>query len=493
MEYIVTGNEMKLLDNATSEVFGVPSVVLMEQAAAGVVRELTLTFKKNMRFAVICGKGNNAGDGIAVARLLNQAGYRAAVYYVFGSTSTGSELFKLEKTIYENYGFTVIDDISDVAQYDVVIDAVFGTGIQRDIEGACADMINRLNDFEAYKVAIDVPSGVDSDNGHILNTAFKADITYTFSYKKAGLLLWPGCECCGDVVVVKIGIDDHSFCGNFPKLMALDESDIINSIPKRAPHSNKGTYGRLLIIAGSYNMAGAAVLSTKAACKSGSGLVKVVTPEENRVIIQNSIPEALLGTYDNIENDMNWADAIVIGPGLGQTGDAVKVVRKVVENAAVPVLIDADALNIISHDISVLKNRKCQVVVTPHLGEMSRLTGLSISRIQSDIIKTARDFAKEYNVICVLKDFRTITAFPDGRAYINLSGNSGMATAGSGDVLAGITGSLLAQGFDWQKAAAFGVYIHGLAGDKVFNNTGSYGMIASDIINGLDKIWIKVN
>lgn len=491
MEYIVTGNEMKLLDNATSEVFGVPSVVLMEQAAAGVVRELVASFENNKSFAIICGKGNNAGDGIAIARLLNQAGYKAAVFYVFGSKSQGSSLYELQKNIYANYGFPVADKLSDVAECDVVIDAVFGTGLGRNIEGECAGVIDALNNTSATRIAVDVPSGVDSDNGRILNTAFKADITYTFSYKKTGQLLWPGCDYCGKVSVIRIGIDDRSFCAVRPQLAAIDESDLEN-LPKRAAHSNKGTFGRVLTIAGSYNMAGAAVLSAKAAYKSGAGLVKVVTPEANRIIIQNNIPEALLGTYDNIGTDIKWADAIVIGPGLGCSDEAKELVSYVLGNTDKTVLIDADALNIISQDMHILKNRSCKAIVTPHLGEMSRLTGLSVPQIQADITGVARAFAAQYNVVCVLKDFRTIIAFPDGMEYINLSGNSGMATAGSGDVLSGIIGSFLAQGFTDEKAAVYGAYIHGLAGDKVFNNTGSYGMIASDIINGLDKIWIKV-
>lgn len=492
MEYIVTGNEMKLLDNTTSDRFGVPSVVLMEQAAMGVVRELVACLKKKDRIAVICGKGNNAGDGIAIARLLRQAGFDAYVYYIFGEESCGSELFELQKRIYGNYGFPVMEDIQEAADCEVILDAVFGTGLQRDIAGRCADAISILNQSDGCKVAIDAPSGVDCDNGHILGISFKADVTYTFSYKKTGLLLWPGCDSCGDVKVIKIGIDDHSFCENTPRLMALTEDDL-GDMPKRPAHSNKGTFGRLLIIAGSYNMAGAAVLSATAAYKSGAGLVKVITPESNRIIIQSSVPEALLDTYDNIESSLKWASAIVMGPGIGKSKEARDVVKHVLKEAGSPMLIDADALNIISEDTDILKNHKAPVIVTPHLGEMSRLTGLSITDIQKDIIGIARKFAAEYDVVCLLKDARSITAFPDGSAYINLSGNNGMATAGSGDVLSGITGALIAQWNDIKKAAVYGAYIHGLAGNRVFNKTGSYGMIASDIINGLDKIWIKVN
>lgn len=495
MEYIVTGNEMKLLDDTTSQVFLVPSVVLMEQAAAGVVRELVACFDKSKEFAVICGRGNNAGDGIAIARLLNQAGYRCRVYYAFGTDAAGSELFELQKNIYASYGFPVTTDIECICKSDVIIDSLFGTGLKRAIEGSLADVISAVNRANAYRVAVDVPSGVDSDKGHVMGSAFKADVTYTFSYKKTGLLLWPGCDYCGRVKVVPIGIDDHSFCGNPPSVRALDESDL-KKLDDRPAHSNKGTFGKLLIIAGSRNMAGAAVLSARAAYKSGAGLVKIMTPECNRSIIQCALPEALLCTdvtsADVLEAELKWADAVVIGPGLSKSDDAQMLVETVLKTAEIPLVIDADALNIISESMALLKEHKMPVIVTPHLGEMSRLTGYGIPYIQEDIIGVAGEFASLYKVVCVLKDFRTIIAAADGEAFINLSGNCGMATAGSGDVLSGIVGGLLVQWHDTKKAATYGVFIHGLAGNMAFDNTGSYGMIASDIIDGLDKVWIKV-
>lgn len=292
-----------------------------------------------------------------------------------------------------------------------------------------------------------------------------------------------------------IGIDDHSFCGNLPSVRALDESDL-KKLDNRPAHSNKGTFGKLLVIAGSRNMAGAAVLSAKAAYKSGAGLVKIITPECNRSIIQCALPEALLCTdiasAKALETELEWADAVVIGPGLSKSDNAKMLVETVLKTAEIPLVIDADALNIISDNMTLLNEHKMPVIVTPHLGEMSRLMKKSIANIQEDIIGVAGEFAGLYNVTCVLKDFRTIIAAADGEKFINLSGNCGMATAGSGDVLSGIVGGLLVQCRDNKKAAAYGAFIHGLAGDMVFDNTGSYGMIASDIIDGLDKVWIKV-
>lgn len=491
MEYIVTGSQMKLLDNATSELFGVPAVVLMEQAAEGVVRELVASVDKNKKIAVICGKGNNGGDGIAIARLLRQRGYNAAIYMAGKSRENESTLCRLQRKIYENYEFPIIYDKENIFNYDIVVDALFGTGLKRNVTGEYAELINMLNDIDAFKLAIDIPSGIDADTAKVLGIAFKADVTYTFSYKKLGQLLSPGYSYTGEIIVVKIGIDDKSFRTTSPVFFALNETDI-QSLPKRIPDSNKGTYGKLLIVAGSYNMAGAAVFSAKAAYKSGVGMVKVISDERNRDIIQNLVPEALLGAYDNIESDIAWADAVVIGPGLGKSSIAKKVLQQVIITSKCPVIIDADALNIISENKDILRNHKQPVIVTPHLGEMSRLTGDEITKIKENIIQSARDFSKEFNVICVLKDFRTVVVEDDKMVYINLSGNSGMATAGSGDILSGIIGALAAQGNELKKAAEYAVFIHGLAADKVFNKTGSYGMIASDIVSGLDNIWNKV-
>ena len=235
------------------------------------------------------------------------------------------------------------------------------------------------------------------------------------------------------------------------------------------------------------------ILSAKAAYRCGCGLVKVLTPQENRIIIQDQVPEALIGTYDDIEGSLEWADAVVLGPGIGKQPQAVDIVHKVLEKCDVPLLIDADGLNIISDDISLLNKHKNDIVITPHPGEMSRLTGKEVRDIQRNLIDTACLFAKQYDLVCVLKDFRTITADKGKTVFINRSGNSGMATAGSGDVLSGVIGAFLAGGMEAAMAASYGAFVHGLAGDKVFIKTGSCGMMASDIIKGLKEIWNKVD
>lgn len=490
MKTIVTGEEMKLLDDNTSKVYGVPSVILMEQAAMGVVRELVASFSKETKFLVVCGKGNNAGDGIAIARLLNQNGMQASVFFCSDKDEGSSELFLLQKNIYKNYAYPVENEIKK--GYDVIIDAVFGTGLSRGISGRYLKVIEDINRHDALKAAIDIASGIHAASGGIMNAAVKADITYTFSYEKTGQILWPGNEYTGKLVTIPIGITDDSFVQTKPHMFSIEEKDLKN-LPKRPDHSNKGTYGRLLVIAGSYNMAGAAVLSAKAAYRCGCGLVKVLTPQENRIIIQDQVPEALIGTYDDIEGSLEWADAVVLGPGIGKQPQAVDIVHKVLEKCDVPLLIDADGLNIISDDISLLNKHKNDIVITPHPGEMSRLTGKEVRDIQRNLIDTACLFAKQYDLVCVLKDFRTITADKGKTVFINRSGNSGMATAGSGDVLSGVIGAFLAGGMETAMAASYGAFVHGLAGDKVFIKTGSCGMMASDIIKGLKEIWNKVD
>lgn len=483
---------MKLLDNTTSEKYKVPSVVLMEQAAMGVVQELVASYSCEKTLLIVCGKGNNGGDGLAVARLLNQRGYKAFVYFASRNLSNGSELFGLQKSIYESYGFPILEEIDENDNFDVIVDAIFGVGLSRKIEGEYAGIIRKMNNLSGTKVAIDISSGICSDTGKILGIAFKADITYSFSFEKIGQILWPGYDYSGNVKIIHIGIDEKSFCGRKPKMASLDCSDL-RKLPVRVAHSNKGTYGKLTIIAGSKNMAGAAILCAKAAYKSGAGLVKIISPEENRIIIQNSVPEALFSTYDRIEETLKWTDAVVLGPGIGTDKEARSIVKKVLELAQVPLLLDADALNILSEDISVIPKKHMDIVMTPHLGEMSRLTDTSVSQIQNELVDSAVSFATNNDVILVLKDFRTVIADSYGMAFINKSGNNGMATAGSGDVLAGIIGAFLAENMEPKMAAALGVYVHGLAGDMIINKTGTYGMMASDIIDGLNEVWNKVN
>lgn len=497
MHYLVSGKEMKLLDRNTSVHFGVPELVLMEQAAMTFVWkffELQRTYKKACnRILIVCGSGNNGADGLAVARLLYQKGKDVTIYTIGELAGhRTSNFYNTQKTINEAYQIPMVTELPDKS-FDVIIDAIFGIGLSRDIIGSLAEGIRKLNERSSWKLAVDISSGIDSDCGAILGTSFLAEDTITFSYGKLGQYLWPGNEASGRVHVVPIGITEDSRLEGMPEYAVLDKNDL-KRLPVRKDHSNKGSYGKLLVIAGSKNMAGAAVFSGTAAYRSGTGLVRILTDEANRQTIQTAVPEAVLITYNDgfeeklLLDQLQWADAVVLGPGIGLETSAKRLVEITLKHYEGPLIIDADGLNIVSKNPEWLLYKK-HVVVTPHLGEMSRLTGETVADIQKNMIKAAKDFAEKYNVICVLKDFRTITAVPHGLTYFNMSGNNGMATAGSGDVLAGMIGALLAQGLSEEDAAAFGVFLHGLAGDAAKDRYSATSMMASDILWGITRVF----
>lgn len=509
---------MKQYDTNTMEVFGIPPLVLIERAALAAVEEMERGgMQKKSRILIACGTGNNGADGLVMARLLYLKGHDVRILTV-GSRSKATQENKKELEIAKNYGIPVLAaeemlQNSDcgyqknapacgLESYEIVVDAVFGVGLSRRVGGIYEQLLERLNQLSARKIAVDIPSGIDADDGAVLGVAFRADLTVTFSYEKVGMRLFPGRSYCGTIVCRSVGIDDRSFLadvrrGHEPAMAALTEDDLL-MIPQRRPHTNKGSYGKVLVIAGSVNMAGAAVFSARAAYLSGCGLVRVFTPEENRTIIQSTLPEAVLTTYNSKKPEpeaviaaMQWADVIVCGPGLG-TGDAARrLVHSVLKNAAVPVIMDADALNVISEETDILRKPHTDLIVTPHLGEMARLQGVAISYIQDHLVESAEEFARTYNLICVLKDAGTITAVPYERTYLNLSGNNGMATGGSGDVLTGVIAGLIAQGTKPELAAPLGVYVHGLAGDEAACEHGRYSLMAQTLLDALPKIFKK--
>lgn len=487
MKYILNADEMKKVDAYSIGTVGIPSVVLMERAALSVTEyiEKHTGSSAGVHVICICGSGNNGADGLAAARQLFLKGYNVNVFLSEGRHQT--EEYKIQLNIIRNLGIQCIDD-PDFSGYEVIVDALFGNGLSRGLENKAAeivDNINKAHDKGAYVVAVDIPSGISATSGMVLGCAVKADVTVTFGYTKAGQLLYPGAAYCGKLITADIGFAEYK---DMPKnRYVYEESDVADNIIKRKPDSNKGSCGKALIIAGSRQYGGAAVLASEAAYRMGAGLVKLITHSDNRNVVLNNNVECLLDTYNDdqyLEPDVSagWADAICIGPGLSQNDTALKYVRYIAERADKKRLFDADALNIIADkNITFCGNN---VVVTPHIGEMSRLTGKSIADIKSDITGIAVSYANEHNCICVLKDARTIVT--DGKdIYINISGNDGMATGGSGDVLSGIITSLMAQGMDCFEAAKLGVYIHGLAGDVAADKKTRYSMVAGDIIKNI--------
>ncbi len=504
MKRIVNSEEMQYCDSNTINHFGIPSLVLMERAALSVTNQMTMMHTARQphavppgrippritagtRVLIVCGNGNNGADGLAIARLLFQQGCDVTAAQV-PDNGKRSKDNQIQRDILQRYGIQIQEHIPQKMQYQYVVDALFGVGLSRPPKGEYAEWIRVMNRLDAYKVAVDMPSGVSSDDGTVYEYAFEADLTVTFAYQKIGQLFYPGCEKCGHTVLAEIGITDDSWLGRSPSCYALEPPDLAR-LPYRPAHSHKGTFGRLLAAAGSRGMAGAALFSAEAAYRMGCGLVKICTPRENRVILQSTLPEAVLltGKDKRIRQELfleavKWADAIALGPGIGTGRQAQRILKMTLEHAEVPVVIDADGLNILAGHLEWLQRTRAEVIITPHLGEMSRLTGKKVSDIQESLLSTAREFAGRFRITCVLKDARTVTAFPDGEAYINTSGCNAMAKGGSGDVLTGMIGGLLAQGMAVRDAVPMGVYIHGLAGEAAAREKGKYSVLARDMI-----------
>lgn len=494
MQYILNSGQMKQCDANTMERYGMLSAVLMERAALKAAEEaLRYLPEKRKRFLIVCGTGNNGGDGLAIARLLFLKGQEVTILFPGKEEKCSVEAAR-QLGIVRRYGIPLVTQMPE-GDFDVVMDAIFGIGLDREVGGVYRDLILQMNRMPAWKMAVDISSGISADDGAVLGCAFRADLTVTFGFAKVGQLLYPGAGYTGELKVKDIGIDGHSLFDIRPELCCLEPGDLTGLLPRRTDHSNKGSYGKLLIVAGSRNMAGAAAFSARAAYRTGSGLVKVVTEECNREIIQTLAPEAVLAVYTEetemeafIREQLAWADAVAAGPGLGRSEAAEKTVRTILSEAEVPCLLDADALNILAEHPGWLKGHACGLILTPHLGEMSRLTGTGIPEIQKKIISVADQFANEYDVITVLKDARTVIGIPGGSCYLNLTGNHGMATAGAGDVLSGIIGSLLGQGLDPESAAPLGVLLHGMAGDAAAAQTGKRSLMASDLVEGLAAV-----
>lgn len=496
MEILVNSRQMKQCDHNTIHHFKVPSLVLMERAALCIAEEVEKRLEKGSRILAVCGTGNNGGDGLAAARILSQRSYQVTIVMP-GDRAKTSEETAVQLDILDSYGIPVETKLPERA-YDGVIDALFGIGLTRELQGLYRACVEQMNQMPGIKIAADIPSGIHSDTGAVMGAAFRADVTVTFAFRKIGTLLFPGAEYAKRVLVKEIGIGAEGFLEEAPRVLKPEPEDL-ERIPARKPYSNKGTYGKVLIAAGHRNMAGAAFFSGKAAYATGAGLVKLYTEEASRVILQQQLPEAVLSTYDSdtwnaeaLEQEMEWATVIAAGPGMGMGAAAQNQIHKILSCAKVPVVLDADGLNIAAQQKEWLKEASVPVIVTPHLGEMARLVQKSIFDIQKQLLQVALGFAEEYNVICVLKDARTVTALPDGRAYINDSGNSGMATAGAGDVLTGIIAGLLAQGMTPEEAAVLGVYLHGCAGDKGAEETGAYSLTAGAILQGIPTVMKKI-
>ncbi len=500
MKFVVTAKEMKEYDNNTITKIGIPALVLMERAALKLQEEIIKKVENLQTVLIVSGVGNNGADGLALARLLSDKGCKVTCC-ILGNRQKSTEQFEIQRSILEHYSIMILEnelalqELSQLAKvsamFDVVVDALFGVGLSRDIEGTCAEAVQYMNSIRGYKVAADIASGVCADTGKILGVAFQADMTVTFGFAKRGLYLYPGCKHSGKVVVADIGITEKSFLGQVPEMFVYEEEPCA-LLPRRTENGNKGTFGKVLMIAGFEQMAGAAVLSSKAALEIGAGMVKVLSTEQNRGIIQSAVPEVLYGTCEKIESGLQWADVVAIGPGLGKSDGAMAVLERLLETCKLPLVLDADALNLISESKKLqelVREYKAVKVMTPHMGELARLTGQRVTWLKEHIVEAARQCAEQYKAVMVCKDAGTVVAaVNEPQLYLNISGNNGMATAGSGDVLTGIIAGLIAQEKNVFKAVTTGVYLHGLAGDKARDIYTEYGVTAGKIVDNIRKL-----
>jgi NAD(P)H-hydrate epimerase len=505
---VVTSQEMRELDRLTIEKYRVPSLTLMENAGEAVADALAARFARQAKGGVliVCGKGNNGGDGLVVARHLKKKSIPCEAVLLARKDEISPDAaenlrayLKVKGKIYE--GADPLPLLRErLKGKKLVVDAVLGTGLKQDVRGVYADAIALINSSGLPVLAIDIPSGLDGDRGRPLGTAIKAEMTVALGFPKLGEVIYPGLSCVGELAVADIGIRAEAVEEVRPHAELLEESEIGWLIPEREADTHKGTYGHLLVFAGSRGKTGAAILSCRGALRSGAGLVTLAAAHSLNSIFAGALVEAMTeplaqGANEELEplTDRDWhrilerKTAVLFGPGVGVNDVPRSALWWLLRNLDAPLVIDADGLSLLAGDLSRLATAKRPPVLTPHPGEMARLIGSDTASVNRDRVGVARSFAEKHRCYLVLKGARTIIATPEGRIFINSTGNPGMASGGMGDVLAGVLGGLLAQGFSIEDALKLGVYVHGFAGDQASMIKGQMGLIASDVVDALPQ------
>jgi len=513
MQPVLTAAEMRDADRRTIEEVGLPGAVLMENAGAAVAETVRARFPGRRRPVLLCGKGNNGGDGFVAARRLLDL--RPQVYLV-GARGDLKGDARLHMGAYERSGGT-LSEVADAAAWeavreralaaDVIVDALLGTGLNQEPAGLVGQVIRDVSGRRRREgtgvVAVDLPSGVLSDTGELPWEAVRASVTVTFAAPKYGHVLPPACDRVGELVVADIGIPRSLL--QAARLWLLEAADVAAAYPPRDPAAHKGSFGHVLVIAGSLGKTGAAILAATAALRAGVGLVTVATSSAALPLVAAGRPEimteALPGGGAGLDRDAvgravalaRTRQAVVLGPGLGQEAGTREFIREFVGRCPVPLVVDADGLNALAHTSKggpgpAALRRSAPTVVTPHPGEMGRLVGASSAEVQRRRLETARGLALETGAVVVLKGHRTLVADPDGRAAVNPTGNPGMATGGTGDVLAGVIGGLLARGLGAWGAAAAAVVLHGAAGDAAAARLGQEALAAGDLVDALPQV-----
>lgn len=515
---ILTASQMQRIDRLTTDRCGVPSLTLMENAGAEVVKFLAERFRplEESRIAIFCGRGNNGGDGLVVARLLTDMGLTPQVLLfadpaqLRGDAAANYERFAaiaLPEVVKDAPGWCAVKP--SLSSTTLIIDALLGTGLSKPLEGFLLEVVRDLNTSfpGARRVAVDLPSGLAADSGELIGECIKADATVTFTAPKYAHVFPPACECVGEWKVKEIGTPPEVLENDSELLLSLMcREDVTWLAAPRKMDSHKGTYGHVLGIAGSRGKTGAAALAAKSALRAGVGLVTIASPVSALPVIaafgMEFMTEPLLETAEGtislqalmsgvLTRLIAGKSCLAVGPGLGRNPETAEVVRKTVNDCSLPLVLDADGLNAFAGRMGEMHVSDRVRVLTPHPGEMARLTGLKTAEIQKRRVETAREFAVRYGVILVLKGARTLIASPDGRVRVNPTGNPGMATGGSGDCLTGLIAGLLAQQTERPAAevVAAAVYLHGLAGDLAVARFGEPSMIAGDLIEAIPEAY----
>jgi NAD(P)H-hydrate epimerase len=487
--HILTATQMKAIDRRATERFGIPSIVLMENAALAVADAIAGHYPDCDRAAIFCGIGANGGDGFAIARHLEQRGIVPGIFIVGDRKKIGGDaaanLVICERLALPLYDVTDDESLNEAlvhaADADLIVDAIFGTGLDRAPEGLYAETITSINEMGLPIVAVDLPSGANASSAEPFEPCVRAALTVTFAAPKICHVFEPAAVSCGEVIVADISIPSAALEDENVTLALTTQADVRPHIAARLAATHKGTYGHVAIIAGSPGRSGAAVLAARGAIRSGAGLVTVATDAETAKLVNAGSIESMTFSGDDVASFAGSKDAALIGPGLADDEESYARVRKLVEKIELPLVIDASALNAFAGRTDALNPDRRPRVITPHPGELARLLGSTAKEINTNRIDAAREAARATGCIVVLKGFQSLIADPEGHVNVNPTGNPGMATGGMGDVLGGMIAALLARGIDSFNAAVAGVYLHGFAGDMLKDEMGDIGLTAADL------------
>jgi ADP-dependent NAD(P)H-hydrate dehydratase / NAD(P)H-hydrate epimerase len=507
MELVATAAQMQSFDRAAVQTYDIPGLLLMENAGRAFVDALAAEQGplNGRRVIVFCGKGNNGGDGFVIARHLGNRGAGVLVALLAkGEEMRGDARVNLEIVKRMEGPDFVVEEISEpsrlqaLPEADIVVDALFGTGFSGEVSGLYKAAIEWINGCGGFVSAVDIPSGVSASDGSVANIAVKAALTVTMGLAKIGHYVGAGADCAGNVVVADISIPSPVYRLDTPACYRIHDFDVAGALPQRPRRAHKYSVGKVFVLAGSRNFTGAPTMCAQAALISGAGAVVLGAPRSIHPILSSKLTEVIIEPLDEtsegtiaasaveaIRRRVEWADAVVIGPGMSRHPETDELVRSLLSTVRKPVILDADGLNAAAVDISVFKNHPGELVLTPHSGELGRLTGDSSGQIEKDRVQSARDASSRFGCVVVLKGASTATADVDGNVYLNSTGNPGMATIGSGDVLTGIIGGFRAQGMTGNEAAYAGVFVHGRAGDLAAAQLGERSLLALDILQSV--------